>query len=85
MAFAASGLNCVAVGPTKLYIYNTADVLTSATIVAKTSGFCTDNCPGMAAGDVIIIADNTAAKVSLVRITAITATTCSYVSDAALG
>jgi hypothetical protein len=73
MAFAASGLNCVAVGPTKLYLYYTTDSMTSATI--KTD-FDTTNCPGMAAGDVVIVAHNTNALLSIVRITDIDATSC---------
>jgi hypothetical protein len=76
MAFSAAGMNCVAVGPTKLWLYNTTDSLTSATMAAATDGFCTDNVPGLAAGDVIICAHNTAALLSIVRITSITATTC---------
>lgn len=75
MAFAAAGLNCIAVGPTKLYIYNTADSLTSATLLTT---FNTANCPGMAAGDVIIVAHNTAALINLIRITAIAAATCTF-------
>ena len=84
MAFAAAGLNCIAVGPTKLYIYNTATSISAASVVLETEGFCTNNCPGMSAGDVIILAHNTSAALGLIRITAITATTCTYVNYAAL-
>ena len=84
MAFAAAGLNCIAVGPTKLYIYNTADTLTSASIVAATDGFCTDNCPGMSAGDIILIGDDTNSLLKTIRITGIAATTCTYVERADL-
>lgn len=84
MAFSAKGMNCVGIGPNKLYIYNTTDTLTSATVVAATSGFCTNNCPGMAAGDIVMIGHNTSAKLAIVRITAITATTCAYTEAAAL-
>ena len=80
MAFDAAGLNCIAVGPQKLYIYTTTDSLIYASLAVKTYGFCTDNCPGMIAGDLIIVAHNTAAAGALVRITAIAATTCTYVS-----
>ena len=81
MAFAAAGLNCVAVGPTKLYIYNTTDTLTSATVLTN---FNTTNCPGMAAGDIILVAHNTAALLAPVRITAINAATCTYTGVTAL-
>jgi len=84
MAFSAAGLNCIGVGPKKLYIYNTTDTLTSATAAASTNGFCTDNCPGMTAGDVVLIAHNTNALLSVTRITAIAATTCTIVAYAAL-
>ena len=73
MAFSAAGLNCIAVGPTKLYIYNTTDTLAGSTLL---STFNTTNCPGMDAGDVIIVAHNTNALVDLIRITAIDATSC---------
>jgi hypothetical protein len=84
MAFAAAGMNCVAVGPTKLWVYNTTDTLNSATVAAKTSGFCTDNVPGLSAGDIVFIGHNTAAALAVIRITAITATTCTFVEHAAL-
>lgn len=84
MAFSAEGMNCVAVGPTKLYIYNTTDTLTSATVVTATSGFCTNNCPGMDAGDIVMVAHNTSALLAIVRITAIAATTCTYTGITAL-
>ena len=84
MAFAAAGLNCIAVGPTKLYIYSTTDTLNSATIIATTNGFNTTNCPGMSAGDIVIIGDGTSSLLKTVRITAITATACTYVERADL-
>lgn len=73
MAFAVAGLNCAAVGPTKLWIYYTTDSLTSATI--KTD-FDTTNCPGMVAGDIVLVAHDTNALLSIVRITEIDATSC---------
>jgi hypothetical protein len=79
MAFAASGLNCVAVGPTKLYIYYTTDTLTSTA-----NFFNTTSCPGMAAGDIIMLAHNTSANLSLVRISAIDATSCTLANAGAL-
>jgi len=72
MAFSAAGLNCIAVGPTKLYIYNTTDTISGATLLTT---FNTTNCPGMDVGDVIIAAHDTNA-VDLIRITAIDATSC---------
>ena len=81
MAFAAAGLNCIAVGPTKLYIYNTEDTLTTATLLTT---FNTANCPGMSAGDIVMVADNTNAALCVIRITAIDAATCTYVDDTAL-
>lgn len=83
MAFSAAGLNCIGVGPQKLYIYNTAD-----TIVSSPSGsiaqFNTTNCPGMVAGDVIMLAHNTAAALGLIRVTAIDASSCTFTQNAAL-
>lgn len=73
MAFSAAGLNCVAVGPNKLYIYTTTDSMTSATIATD---FDTTNCPGMEAGDVVIVAHNSGTALSIARITAIDATSC---------
>lgn len=84
MAFDAAGLNCIGVGPTKLYIYNTADVMTSALVQAATSGFCKNNCPGMNAGDVVIVAHNTKSSLAVVRITNIAATTCTADAISAL-
>ena len=84
MAFSAAGLNCIAVGPTKLYIYNTTDTLTSTTIKASTDGFCTDNCPGMLAGDIVLIGHGTNSLLGGIRITAIADTTCTYVERADL-
>ena len=84
MAFSAAGLNCIAVGPTKMYIYYTTDALTTASVKAKTYGLCTDNCPGMAAGDIVLLAHNTNAAIDLIRITAIAATTCTYAEVVAL-
>ena len=85
MAYDAAGMNCIAVGPMKLWIYYTTDVLTSATVCASTSGFCTDNCPGMSAGDIVLIAHNTNSDLDLIRITDIAATTCAYTGVSALG
>lgn len=82
MAFAASGLNCVAVGPTKLYIYYTTDTLTST--ANQTTYFNTKSCPGMAAGDIIMLAHNTSANLSLVRISAISATSCTLANAEAI-
>lgn len=82
MAFSAAGLNCLAVGPTKLYIYNTTDTITAAS--AKTN-FCTNNCPGLSAGDIIIIAHNTSAALAVVRVTHIAAAESTVVAIAALG
>lgn len=76
MSFAAAGLNCIAVGPTKLYIYKTTDTITSASV--KTN-FNTVNCPGMLAGDIVLVAHNTSAELSFVRITEIDDTSCTYV------
>ena len=84
MAFDAAGLNCIGVGPTKLYIYYTTDTLTSALVQAATSGFCKNNCPGMNAGDVIICAHNTNAALAVIRIVQISATTCQADAIAAL-
>ena len=84
MAFKAAGLNCIAIGPTKLYIYNTEDTLTAASIVAAADGFCTDNCPGMSAGDIVLIAHGTNAAFGTIRITAIDATSCTYTERADL-
>jgi len=81
MAFKAAGLNCIAIGPTKLYIYNTEDTLTSATVLTN---FNTANCPGMSAGDIILCAHATATLFASVRITAIDATSCTYVERADL-
>jgi hypothetical protein len=82
MAFAAAGLNCIAVGPQKLYIYSTTDVLTSATIKED---FDTTNCPGMAAGDLIILAHNTYAALDMIRITDIDAASCQYTGASVVG
>ena len=84
MAFDKAGLNCVAVGPTKLYIYNTTDTLTSVTVKAATDGFCSNNCPGMSAGDIVLIGNATSSLLAVVRITAIAATTCTYTGVTAL-
>ena len=81
MAFSAAGLNCIAVGPTKLFIYNTTDTLAGATLL---STFNTTNCPGMDAGDVIMVAHNTNALVGLIRITDIDATSCTVASATTL-
>ena len=78
MAFSAAGMACIGVGPNKLYIYTTTDTISAASAVLSTDGFCTNNCPGMKAGDIIMIAHNTAALLAIVRITAISATTCTY-------
>jgi len=84
MAFAAAGLNCVAVGPTKLYIYNTTETLTAASAVHATYGFNTTNCPGMSAGDIIFIAHNTNAAMSVIRLTEIASDAATMVAYAAL-
>ena len=84
MAFAAAGLNCIAVGPIKLYIYNTTTTITAANVVLAAEGFCTNNCPGMSAGDIVMIAHDTNAAYGIIRITAIAATTCTYVERADL-
>lgn len=76
MAYSKAGMECVGVGPTKLYIYSCTETLTSALAQAKPSGFCLDNCPGMSAGDVIIVCHNTNALMEIVRVTGIDATTC---------
>lgn len=68
MAFSAAGLNCIAVGPNKVYTYTTSDTLTSATV--KTD-FNTTNCPGMAAGDIVFICNKGNTTLSAVMITAI--------------
>ncbi|MFA5340788.1 MAG: hypothetical protein WC332_03325 [Clostridia bacterium] len=81
MAFAASGLNCIAVGPTKVYTYYTTDTLTSASVLTN---FNTTNCPGMAVGDRIDICHNTYALFAPIRITAIDATSCTYTGVTAL-
>lgn len=70
MAFAAAGLNCIAVGPNKVYTYTTADTLTSATF---RTDFDTTNCPGMAAGDVVILCNAANTSISVVMITDIDA------------
>ena len=75
MAFAASGLNCIAVGPQKLYIYSTTDSLTSATLLTN---FNSTDCPGLLAGDIIIVAHNTAALLNVIRIASIDATSCTF-------
>jgi len=75
MAFAKAGLQNVAVGPKKLYIYNTADTLTSTTV--KTD-FNTTNCPGMAVGDMVMLANTTSTTFLLFMITAIDATSSTY-------
>jgi len=85
--FAAAGLNCAAVGPRKLYIYNTDDTLRS-TCTGVSYGileyFNTANCPGMTAGDIILSVHATGTKLSLVEITGISAATCTFVEYAAL-
>jgi hypothetical protein len=83
MAFNAAGMNCIAVGPTKLYIYSTADTLTS--VANRMTALTTDSCPGMAAGDVIIFASGTATSVvSIVRVVAINSTGATLVGRTAL-
>jgi len=84
MAFDAAGMNCIAVGPTKLYIYNTGDTLNSTTVKATTYGFNSTNCPGLAVGDIILCAHATATLFAPIRITAMTATTCTYTGITAL-
>lgn len=80
MAFDIAGLNCIAVGPTKLYIYNTTDIM----MAASTTAFNTTSCPGMAAGDIVLVAHNTATRLSLIRITQIAGATHTNVGVSAL-
>lgn len=76
MAFSAANLNCIGVGPSKLYIYKTDDTLTSPLITAQ---FDTTNCPGMAVGDIIyIVHTDSTGFAGPIRITAIDATSCQY-------
>lgn len=86
--FAAAGLNCVAVGPRKLYIYNSDDTLRSTSTGSVSYSileyFNTANCPGMTAGDIILSVHATGTKLSLVGITGISAATCTFVEYAAL-
>jgi len=74
MAFDAAGMNCIGVGPQKLYIYTTTDTLTST--ANQTTNWNTTDCPNLEAGDVIFVAHNTAALLDIVRITSINATSC---------
>jgi hypothetical protein len=67
MAYAKANMNCAVVGPQKLWIYTTTDTLNSVTI--KT--YFTDDVPGLAAGDFLII--KTADNCELLSITAIDA------------
>lgn len=78
MAFDISGLNCIGVGPTKLYIYTTTDTLTSG--VVEVSAFNTASCPGMNAGDIIMIAHNNTSGLALIRLNMIASTSCSFTS-----
>lgn len=80
MAFSAAGMNCIAVGPTNLYIYNSTDSINAASYTY----FNTTNTPKLAAGDVIIMAHNTNALMALVRITAIDETSATYTGVTAL-
>lgn len=82
MAFAARGLNCIAVGPTKLYTYYTTDTLTLETAQLA---FNTTNCPNMAVGDIIMIGHNTNAAFAVEVVTAIATTACSLTAITALG
>lgn len=83
MSFAAAGMNCIGVGPQKLYIYTTKDTIASSPF-GKIAQFNTGSCPGMNAGDVIIIAHNTAALMAIIRITAIDASSVTYTGITAL-
>ncbi|MFH1230563.1 MAG: hypothetical protein V1709_03610 [Planctomycetota bacterium] len=84
MAFSAAGFQNCDVGPTKLFIYYTTDTLTSGSIVVTANGLNTTNCPGLSAGDIVMVAHNTNALLAIVRITAITAATCTYTGITAL-
>jgi len=87
MAFAIAGLNCVAVGPTKMWIYTTDDILTRTSVLGNGGvvyGLGTDNCPGMSVGDIVIFAHSGVAGSSLmnmIRVLNITATSMTYASD----
>lgn len=83
MAYDKAGMDLVAVGPTKLWIYYTADVLTSSP-TGSTTNFNSTDCPGLQAGDVIILAHNTKSKLGLIRLTAISSTLCTFTQNAAL-
>lgn len=83
MAYDKAGMGLIAVGPTKLYIYYTTDTLTSSP-TGSTTNFNSTDCPGLLAGDIILLAHNTAAKLGLIRITAINATLCTFTQNAAL-
>ncbi|MBE3119783.1 MAG: hypothetical protein IMZ61_15475 [Planctomycetes bacterium] len=65
MAYSQANMNCAVVGPQKLWIYKTTDTLNSVTILT----YFTDDVPGLAAGDFMII--KTADQVDLLAITAI--------------
>ena len=77
MAFDKAGFQNVGVGPVKLFIYSTADTLETESFRSKATGLCSDNCPGLAVGDVVICA-HAASSVSLIRISGLAATTCTY-------
>ena len=81
MAFARAGMNCVAVGPRKLWIYNTDDTLTSILMHAQ---YNTANAPGMSAGDIILTSHTTHTALSLIMITGISAATSTFANYAAL-
>jgi len=81
MAFASAGMNCVAVGPRKLWIYNTDDTMTSLLFHAQ---YNTANVPGMSAGDIVLTSHATHTLLSLITITAINAATSTFANYAAL-
>jgi len=82
MAFAISGLSNIAVGEyVNVYTYYTTDTLTSVTFKA---GMDTTFAPGVKAGDIVIIADQTASRLEFVRIATMDATSSTYVKHSAL-
>lgn len=83
MAFSAAGFQNVGVGPVKLFIYSTTDTLTSGTVAAATYGLCSNNCPGLSAGDIVLIA-HSGSSLSVIRMATVTATTSSHTAYAAL-
>lgn len=78
MAFSAAGLQCIAVGNPKVWIYTTDDTLTTA--IARTT-FNTTNCPGMSQGDIILCTHATQTLFIPLRLMAIGTAACSITSD----